>query len=534
MTCFPEESNRLPGLLAYTWFAHSVAQLRTRMRQSVVHVVSLYLVLVTVAVAQIATVPPSRLDHLKHGINIGHLGNNDFPQCCTREQEVDLIKAIGFDHARVIIKPGFVFNFKQPDAIASDKLSALDEVVQTFLSKRIAIIIAISLEEDEFKDKLDKDNDFVEKFADFWKSLAQHYAAKFSPDLVFFEILNEPTLTDLYRWSGIQARLAARIREGAPEHTIVATGPQGSQADGLLFLELLHDPNVIYSFHYYEPYVFTHQGADWGTNYWRYLVGVKYPANADAAKRAAEHVPALYASDRLYLLRELELYNGNGIQTEINQVFDWAKGRGVTVICDEFGVDTKADIGDRATWIRDVRISLEKNNIGWTFWDYSSETFGINGAVLDALGLKTVLLERIKSLETAAPPVPYAWEGFKSDVRKLSDFAVEYSAHIGEDTNGAIYDELRSAADKVVERARTGLQGHEAKADYDWHVQSPQNFKNLLSQLKVDQSRSGGLSENQVQCYEAAFPIWVDQIGVYGPPSKSNSPQCRELLRLKD
>jgi len=74
------------------------------------------------------------------------------------------------------------------------------------------------------------------------------------PERVFFEILNEPEVSDPYRWAGIQARVAAAIREAAPRHTIIATGPNYSDIADLLTLHPLADGNVIYNFHFYDPH----------------------------------------------------------------------------------------------------------------------------------------------------------------------------------------------------------------------------------------------------------------------------------------
>ena len=46
----------------------------------------------------------------------------------------------------------------------------------------------------------------------------------------------------------------------------------------MVFLEPLPDPNVIYVFHFYEPHIFTHQGATWGAYYWHWLKGLHYPS----------------------------------------------------------------------------------------------------------------------------------------------------------------------------------------------------------------------------------------------------------------
>ena len=109
-----------------------------------------------------------------------------------------------------------------------------------------------------------------------WRRLAAHYANR-DPERVFFEIMNEPEVSDPYRWAGIQARVAAAIREAAPHNTIIATGPNYSDILDLLTQHPLADGNVIYNFHFYDPHEFTHQGASWGAPWWSYEHGIPYP-----------------------------------------------------------------------------------------------------------------------------------------------------------------------------------------------------------------------------------------------------------------
>ena len=263
---------------------------------------------------------------------------------------------------------------EQSDQIASAALTNLDAAIKMILDQGLSVDLSIYAD-DTFKQKLATDDDAVERFADFWRALAAHYA-NLDPDRVFFEILNEPEGRDRYRWYGVEAKLATAIREGAPQHTIIATGAHWSDDDDLIFLEPLRDPNVIYTFHFYEPHIFTHQGADWSVNYWHYLRGVPYPSDPERARKAAELVPD--PVHRLDVVRYgLENWNAARIDAEIAQVDDWAKHWNVPVICNEFGVYRKyADPKERASWITDVRIALEKRNIGWAMWDYSS-TFGL-------------------------------------------------------------------------------------------------------------------------------------------------------------
>ena len=114
-----------------------------------------------------------------------------------------------------------------------------------------------------------------------WRKLAAHYALA-NPDMVFFEVMNEPEVSDPYRWAGIQARAVAAIREAAPNNTIIATGPNYSDIVDLLTQHPLAEGNVIYNFHFYDPHEFTHQGADWGEPWWSYTHNIPYPPTQDS------------------------------------------------------------------------------------------------------------------------------------------------------------------------------------------------------------------------------------------------------------
>ena len=137
--------------------------------------------------------------------------------------------------------------------VATEYFGYLDAAVKMILDAGLAVEIDMHPDSD-FKARLAKEDDFVERFADFWSMVAQHYASSsWDPDRVFFEILNEPEMRDAYRWYGVEAKLAAAIRRGAPANTIIAAGARWDDDDDLVFLEPLPDPNVIYVFHFYEP-----------------------------------------------------------------------------------------------------------------------------------------------------------------------------------------------------------------------------------------------------------------------------------------
>ena len=68
-------------------------------------------------------------------------------------------------------------------------------------------------------------------------------------------------------------------RGAAPGVTLILSGACGSMIAGLEALDPIQDANVVYTFHFYEPYVFSHQGAPWMTSepMYRYLNAVPWP-----------------------------------------------------------------------------------------------------------------------------------------------------------------------------------------------------------------------------------------------------------------
>ena len=346
----------------------------------------------------------ARAEKLKRGINASEWFAQVYEkpgytpehfQAWTTAEDIALIKSMGFDHVRLSVNPQPMFTAGEPNKIPAEYLGHLDAAVKMILDHGLAVVIDLHPESD-FKARLAKDDDFVERFADFWRALAAHYS-RWDAERVFLEILNEPEFTDRYRWLGVQAKLAAAIREGAPAHTIIAAGARWSNDDELVFQEPLRDPNIIYNFHFYEPYIFTHQGATWSAYYWHWLRGVRYPSTAESAERAAALAPA--EVDRLQVIRYgHDHWDAARIDSEMKQAAEWARRRGVPLVCNEFGVYREySDPRDRAAWLHDVRTALEHNGIGWAMWDYSG-SFGVvtkkdgkavaDEEVLRALGMK--------------------------------------------------------------------------------------------------------------------------------------------------
>ena len=352
-----------------------------------------------------------RAHHVRRGINLSEWFAQVYdPRGYTKEHlvgwvtadDIALIKSMGFDHVRLSVNPEPMMRHNMADHIPQEYLGYLDAAVKMILDHGLAVILDMHPDSD-FKAKLVQHDDEVEQFSDFWRALARHYST-YDPEMVYFEILNEPEFRDRYRWAGVQAKLVAAVRDGAPQNTIIAAGANWSDVDDLLAMTPLSDPNVIYNFHFYDPHTFTHQGATWGANYWHFETDkLAYPSDMSNAERVAAEQPD--PLNRLTVLRYgLDHWDANRMAVEIGQAAQWAKHFNVPLTCNEFGVFRRfADPQDRARWLHDVRTALEREGIGWNMWDYGARDGGggfgvVNGpkegpntpdeVTLEALGLK--------------------------------------------------------------------------------------------------------------------------------------------------
>jgi aryl-phospho-beta-D-glucosidase BglC (GH1 family) len=321
----------------------------------------------------------ARMQTLRRGVNLSHWFAQA-PVSPARLQttivadDVQRIRRMGFDHVRLPVDPEILAPGGTFDAPDEDVLYYLEDGVRLLLDGGLAVIVDLHPEE-AFKRRLETEPAVLDQTARLWSLLARRLAS-YDPDRLFLEAMNEPGFPDPGRWAATQRRLVAGIREGAPAHTIIATGHGWSGVEHLEALEPLADPNIVYSFHFYDPHVFTHQGATWDRAAVVALRDVPYPSTpalvAPLLGRVAD------PESRAALLKYGEQrWDAQTIDAAIARAESWMRRYRVRVLCDEFGVyRPAAPQDDRARWLRDVRTSLEARGIGWTAWDYAGG-FGV-------------------------------------------------------------------------------------------------------------------------------------------------------------
>jgi aryl-phospho-beta-D-glucosidase BglC (GH1 family) len=265
------------------------------------------------------------------------------------------------------------------DLLNDEHLAEVDTALDRLLAAGLAVVVDIhstaSIEDDSpiFSVRLENGSEFLPTFAQFWENFARHLSTR-DPDQVFLELLNEPVFEDHPEdWPPILVQLAAAARQGAPEHTLLVGGVWWSNIDGLLQLDPLPDQNVIYYFHFYEPFPFTHQGADWAGPEVLTLHDVPYPSSSQAVQNALS-LTGSYRDRQTITEYGDETWNYDKIHERIQQAADWAQKYNTRLLCDEFGAYGETiPSAQRAIWVKDVRLALESFGVGWAMWEYDGD-----------------------------------------------------------------------------------------------------------------------------------------------------------------
>ena len=169
------------------------------------------------------------------------------------------IRAAGFTTVRIPVR----WSDKTGDAPGYTIDPAWMARVTTVVDQALAAHLNVILNDHHF-DALDADPAGQSaKLAAIWKQVAAHFANR-PPSRLWFEVENEPH--ENFRQANLMTTLApalAAIRASNPKRPVIIGGENWSGIDSLAVLDLPDDPNVYPTFHYYEPFDFTHQGASW-------------------------------------------------------------------------------------------------------------------------------------------------------------------------------------------------------------------------------------------------------------------------------
>lgn len=205
--------------------------------------------------------PPPADDLFGAGINFGNAleaPEEGWWGLTLQESYVEAIADAGFQTVRLPVKWSGHASAAAPYTLDPVFLARVDEVVGWILAHDLNVIIDLH----HYDEMSDDPAAHVTRWLGIWRQVAEHYLD--APDSVSFELMNEPNsaLGDEL-WNQMVVQGLGVVRESNPTRWVVV-GPTGWNAIGALpGLEWPDDDRLVLTVHYYDPFEFTHQGAEW-------------------------------------------------------------------------------------------------------------------------------------------------------------------------------------------------------------------------------------------------------------------------------
>lgn len=309
---------------------------------------------------------------ITNGVNISHWLSQSQTRGERRRayftrEDVRQIAEQGFDHIRLPIDEEQMFTEEgEKEAEAFGLLhDALGWCAEFGLRAVVDLHILRSHYFNAAEKPLFTDPAAQEQFYECWRKICGELK-EYPDSMVAYELMNEPVADDPEDWNVIVNRCAAAVREIEPERTIVIGSNRWQGFGTVKDLRLPeNDPNIIISFHYYEPFLLTHYRASW-TDVADIPVTVHYPGQAISDEDFASMPAAMQDKFR----ERNRPHDIDEIERNFRQVTEVAERYGLKVYCGEYGCIAAAPEADKIRWYRDMCTMFDKYGIARANWDY--------------------------------------------------------------------------------------------------------------------------------------------------------------------
>lgn len=341
--------------------------------------------------------------------------------------DLSRLRQAGFDFLRLPVDPGpfLATTGVRRTELVRDLMAAVAEILRADLA------VIVNIQANGATHHWNPDNLYGSMRAPLWPAyrdlvaeLAATLSAVGSPRIALEPVNEPPQACGAADWALMQVDLLTAARRLAPGLTLVASGACGGMVPGLAALDpapLARFAPLLFTLHFYEPYLFSHQGAPWMREpVYRALNRVPWPASAGSLNATLVAVSARMQSDpslsgaakaEAYAITQAKLAEYFAAQPDARFVRhhlaaarDWADRHAIPperIVMGEFGAlrsDARyvaAAPEDRARYVRDVREAAEAAGFPWAFWNLfdgmglmDDTTRALDPAIIAALGLR--------------------------------------------------------------------------------------------------------------------------------------------------
>jgi endoglucanase len=261
-----------------------------------------------------------------------------------QEEYFQLVEDAGFTAVRIPIRWNAHAGTSAPYTISPEFFDRIDWAVEQALSRGLAVVLDFHNYEELMLDPINNKGRFI----GLWQQIAEHYQDY--PDDLVFEFLNEPSgQLVASTWNKFIESTIPVVRASNPARNLVIGPAEFNNPRALKELKLpANDQHIIVTFHYYSPYQFTHQGADWLTGAESWL-GTTWKGSSPEKQ---------------------------SVEFDFDVVAQWATENNRPIFLGEFGAYGEADMASRALWTAFIAREAERLGFSWGYWEFGSG-FGV-------------------------------------------------------------------------------------------------------------------------------------------------------------
>jgi Cellulase (glycosyl hydrolase family 5) len=255
------------------------------------------------------------------------------------DRDFQIIAKAGFNSVRIPVRWSTHAANKPPYTIDAAYMARVKQVVGGARNAGLNVILNSHHFEEIHSDPSAAN---IAKLAGMWTQIAAAFAGEPRENL-WFEIENEPH--EKFNDSNLLLVLnpaLAEIRKTNPDRPVIIGGEFWSGIKSLSTLKLPDDPNIVPTFHYYDPFLFTHQGATWINPV--PPMGRVFGSEADIAT----------------------------LNADVQMIRDYIKRTGKTPFMGEFGANEKISVPERVQYQRTVRKAFDAVGIGMCAWGFTN------------------------------------------------------------------------------------------------------------------------------------------------------------------
>ena len=288
-----------------------------------------------------ASAPVAPAFQMKRCVNMGNAleapSHTAWGRLYTQEDYLR-IAAAGFDTVRIPVRWNDYLGPRPDYTIHPAMFEMVDQQLEWAHDAGLGIILNVH----HYDELMENPKEQMGRFAIIWHQLAARYGKL--PDSIWFEVLNEPHKNlkgQIMRT--MQASALSVIRQYDADRVVILGGEEWSGIRTLGSNIFTDDPNVVYTFHYYDPFAFTHQKATW--------LGDDMPKGDRGWGSAEDRAELAAAIDTATAFRDAvkrPLFLG------------------------EFGANGPINNSDRLRYADSVAEAMEAADIPWCLWSYAN------------------------------------------------------------------------------------------------------------------------------------------------------------------